>query len=158
MRCPYCFSEDVAVVDSRYVEATNSIRRRRMCNACKRRFTTYETIVKMGITVIKHDNTREPFNKDKIIVGMEKACEKRPVSHEQIEAIADKIERKIIASGVAEVKSSRIGEMVIRELLKIDPVAYIRFASVYNNFNSPSEFRKIAMLVQKGRRDRTLPG
>ncbi|MGC8699644.1 MAG: transcriptional regulator NrdR [Candidatus Micrarchaeia archaeon] len=153
MRCPYCNSPNTKVIDSRYVPADNSIRRRRICNACKRRFTTYERVYKAEITVIKRSGMREPFDRNKVLNGILKACEKRPISREKMDEIADKIERKLIAQGKKEVTSKKIGEMVMNELFKIDPVAYIRFASVYNNFDTPDEFRKIATLIKKGKKN-----
>jgi len=154
MRCPYCGSTNTIVVDSRFVEADNSIRRRRLCNSCKRRFTTYERIDTVKVTVIKRDGTREPFDRSKIVNGISKACEKRPISREHIDAIADKIEAKLMAHNKKEVTSREIGELVMRELYKLDPVAYIRFASVYKNFDSPDEFRKIAILMRNKRNER----
>jgi len=154
MRCPYCGSTNTMVVDSRFVEADNSIRRRRLCNSCKRRFTTYERIDTVKVTVIKRDGTREPFDRSKIVNGISKACEKRPISRERIDAIADKIEAKLMAQNKKEVTSREIGELVMKELYKLDPVAYIRFASVYKNFDSPDEFRKIAILMRNKRNER----
>jgi len=154
MRCPYCGSTNTVVVDSRFVEADNSIRRRRLCSLCKRRFTTYERIDTVKVTVIKKDGTREPFDRSKIVNGISKACEKRPISRERIDAIADKIEAKLMAQNKKEVTSREIGELVMRELYKLDPVAYIRFASVYKNFDSPDEFRKIAILMKNKRNER----
>jgi len=154
MRCPYCGSTNTIVVDSRFVEADNSIRRRRLCNSCKRRFTTYERIDTVKVTVIKKDDTREPFDRSKIVNGISKACEKRPISRERIDAITDKIEAKLMAQNKKEVTSREIGELVMRELYKLDPVAYIRFASVYKNFDSPDEFRKIAILMRNKRNER----
>ncbi len=153
MRCPYCGSTDNRVIDSRFVSADNSIRRRRICNSCKRRFTTYEKVYTIEITVIKRSGIREPFDKNKVLNGILKACEKRPISRERMEEIADKIEKKLIAQNKKEVTSKKIGEMVMNELFKLDPVAYIRFASVYNNFDSPDEFRKVALLIKKGRKN-----
>jgi transcriptional repressor NrdR len=150
MRCPYCKSTNISVIDSREVTADNSIRRRRICNSCRRRFTTYERIYEAEITVIKKNGNREPFDKSKILNGIMKACEKRPIDRGRMEEIADNIERKLSVSGKKEVSSRKIGNIVINELFKIDPVAYIRFASVYNNFDSPEEFRNIAVLMKKG--------
>ncbi|MGC8662401.1 MAG: transcriptional regulator NrdR [Candidatus Micrarchaeia archaeon] len=153
MKCPFCDSKNVEVIDSRYVPADNSIRRRRLCNTCKRRFTTYERVYKIEITVIKRNGMREPFDRNKVLNGILKACEKRPISREMIEEITDKVEKKLIVQNKKEVSSKKIGEIVMNEIFKIDPVAYIRFASVYNNFDSPDEFRKIAMLIKKSRKD-----
>lgn len=144
LRCPYCGSSDIRVIDTRDTGEENTIRRRRFCNACKRRFTTYESISQNEIMVVKKDGTRQRFDKQKIISGIAKACEKRSVSMSTIEGIADKIERGLRSRGVKEIKSKRIGDLVMKELYKIDPVAYIRFASVYNSFDSPDEFKRIA--------------
>ncbi|MGC9204886.1 MAG: transcriptional regulator NrdR [Candidatus Micrarchaeia archaeon] len=149
MRCPYCRSTNISVIDSRDVTADNSIRRRRICNSCKRRFTTYERIYEAEITVIKKNGDREPFDKGKVLNGIMKACEKRPIDRGRMEEIANRVERKLVASGKKEVTSRRIGDMVVNELFKVDPVAYIRFASVYNNFDSPEEFRRVALFMKK---------
>lgn len=117
---------------------------------CKKRFTTYERIGSSNITVIKKDKKRELFDRSKLIIGLAKACEKRPVGREEIERIADKVELRIKAEGDNEVSSKIIGNMAMKELLKLDPVAYIRFASVYNDFGSPEEFIK-ALSLFKGR-------
>ncbi|MGC8776730.1 MAG: transcriptional regulator NrdR [Candidatus Micrarchaeia archaeon] len=153
MRCPYCGSMSTRVIDSRFVATDNSIRRRRICNSCKRRFTTYEKVYTIEITVIKKSGIREPFDRNKVLNGILKACEKRPISREKMEEIAEKVERKLIAQNKKEVTSRKIGEMVMNELFKLDPVAYIRFASVYKNFDSPEEFKKVAMLIKKGRKN-----
>ncbi len=149
MRCPYCFSTNLSVIDSRGVSEENSVRRRRVCNSCDKRFTTYEKIMLAEIMVIKKDGMREAFDRNKILNGITKACEKRPVKREAIETIGEKIEEKIRAKGVREVKTSRIGEMVIKELYKLDPVAYVRFASVYNQYSSPTEFIKAVSQFHK---------
>ena len=148
MLCPYCGSNRTRVIDSRFVGSDNSIRRRRVCDACKRRFTTYERVYTIEITVIKKNGNREPFDRNKVLNGILKACEKRPISRERMEEVAEKIERKLISQNKKEVTSRKIGEMVMNELYKLDPVAYIRFASVYNNFDSPDQFRKIAMMLK----------
>ncbi|MDE1828146.1 MAG: transcriptional regulator NrdR [Candidatus Micrarchaeota archaeon] len=149
MRCPYCLSSDICVVDSRDVEEENSVRRRRLCNSCQKRFTTYEKADLVELIVIKKDGTRQPYDKAKILNGITKACEKRPVNQEAIIDISDKIDRKIRAKGVKEITTKKIGEMVIRELFKLDTVAYVRFASVYNTFNSTKEFMKIITVFNK---------
>jgi transcriptional repressor NrdR len=145
MRCPYCRSENTEVIDSRDTVNGESIRRRRECTSCGKRFTTYERVDLAEITVIKKDSTRQPFDRVKILNGIVHACEKRPVSMEQAEAIVDKVESKIRASGIHEIESRKIGDMVVKELFRLDPVAYIRFASVYNNFDSPEEFKKAVL-------------
>ena len=150
MRCPYCGKEETGVIDSREVMDGDGIRRRRECKFCKRRFTTYEKAEEADITIIKKDNTREPFDRAKLLGGIMKACEKRRVTREQMEAIVNKIEMNLRSRGVKEIKSREVGNMVVKELFKLDPVAYIRFASVYNNFDSPEEFRRILGMFRKG--------
>jgi transcriptional repressor NrdR len=150
MRCPFCKNEDTGVIDSREVTDREVTRRRRECNNCKRRFTTYERAEVEEITVIKRDNTRQQFDRNKILNGIMKACQKREISRALMEEITDRIEGKIRTKGKLEVTSKAIGNMVVKELFKLDPVAYIRFASVYNNFVSPEEFRKaISIFNQK---------
>lgn len=127
-----------------------SIRRRRQCESCGKRFTTYEKADLADITVIKKDNTREPFDRNKILGGIMIAGQKRSISRERMEAIVDKIETKLRTSGTKEINSRKIGDMVVKELFNTDPVAYIRFASVYNNFDSPEEFRKYVLMLRKG--------
>ncbi len=151
MKCPYCGNEDTEVVDSREVPNESSIRRRRECTECKRRFTTYEKSDFAGVTVIKRNNTRESFNRDKILAGIMRACEKRKISREAMDRVVDKIDAKINGNDIKEIKSSAIGDMVIRELFKLDPVAYIRFASVYKNFDSPSEFKEVVKLFEESK-------
>ncbi|MDE1825443.1 MAG: transcriptional regulator NrdR [Candidatus Micrarchaeota archaeon] len=151
MRCPFCLSSNIRVLDSRDVEEENSVRRRRLCNSCSKRFTTYEKAELVDLVVIKKDGTRQPYDKDKILGGMLKACEKRPVNRNDIEDLANKIDRKIRAKGVKEITTRRIGEMVIKELVKLDAVAYVRFASVYNQFNSTTEFTRIIGMFNKRR-------
>ena len=132
-----------------------SIRRRRQCESCGKRFTTYEKADLADITVIKKDNTREPFDRNKILGGIMIAGQKRSISREKMESIVDKIEARIRASGKKEIQSRRIGDMVVKELFNTDPVAYIRFASVYNNFDSPDEFRKYVLMLRKGTKKRS---
>ncbi len=141
MRCPFCGFEETRVIDSREIEDGSVIRRRRECPKCKRRFTTYEKYEITPLQVIKRDGRREIFNKQKIINGILKACEKREISIEKIKEIANKIEQELITKHPdGEVKSKEIGRLVMRELKKIDPIAYIRFASVYKNFDDLNEF------------------
>ncbi len=149
MKCPFCKSSNTEVIDSREVLNGESIRRRRQCESCSRRFTTYEKVDLADITVIKRNNTREPFDRNKILNGIMRACEKRPISWERMDEVTDKIEAKIRATGVREISSKKIGDMLIKELFSLDPVAYLRFASVYYNFGSPSEFRKYVSLLSK---------
>lgn len=141
MRCPYCKNENTDVIDSREVMDRDVTRRRRECTRCSRRFTTYERAEVEEITVIKRDNTRQQFDRNKVLGGIMKACEKREISRATMEDMTDRIESRIRARGNLEITSKDIGNMVMKELLKLDPVAYIRFASVYQNFGSPEEFR-----------------
>jgi transcriptional repressor NrdR len=148
MRCPYCRSKNTEVIDSRDTVSGDGIRRRRQCLSCKKRFTTYERADLAEITVIKRDGTRQTFDRAKVLNGIINACEKRPISRERMDGIADRIEGRIRSSGRREIGSRKIGDMVVRELFRLDPVAYIRFASVYNNFDSPEEFRKAILLFK----------
>jgi len=149
VKCPFCKNSNTEVVDSREVMNGESIRRRRECESCGRRFTTYEKVDLADITIIKRDNTREPFDRSKILNGIMKACEKRSISRERMDQMVDKIETKIRSSGIKEIKSRKIGDMVVKELFNVDPVAYIRFASVYYNFDSPNEFRKYVATLER---------
>ena len=150
MKCPFCASSNTEVIDSREVMDGESIRRRRECESCGKRFTTYERVDLEEISIIKRDGTRQPFDRNKILGGIIKASEKRNISREKMEQIVDKIERNIRSKGVKEIDSRKIGDMVVKELSKVDPVAYIRFASVYYNFDSPDEFKKYVLFLQKG--------
>ena len=149
MICPYCRSKDIMVVDSRDVDE-KSVRRRRACASCGKRFTTYERMESAGVLVVKRDSRREQFDRNKIVGGIARACEKRPVSAEKIDWIADRVELKIRDMGTNEVASGKIGDLVMTELLKVDSVAYIRFASVYKQFDSPSEFVKVISILKSG--------
>jgi len=140
MKCPFCHDTDTRVIDSRLSKDSNMIRRRRECERCHRRFTTYERVEEMMPLVVKKDGRRETFDRLKIINGLKRACEKRPVSIDTIEMIADRIERTLQERGDKEVASSVIGEALMRELHDTDPVAYVRFASVYRSFKDISEF------------------
>ncbi len=140
MKCPFCKELDNKVIDSRLNRVGNLIRRRRECFDCKRRFTTYERIEGILPMVIKNDNRREPYDRNNIINGLKKACQKRPIGIDEIEEVADKIERHFQDLGEKEIKSSDIGEMVIGELYKMDDVAYVRFASVYRQFKDITQF------------------
>lgn len=139
MKCPFCSHQESKVIDSRPTE-DNTIRRRRECIKCKGRFTTYEKIESSPIMVIKKDATRQAFDRDKIINGMIKSCEKRPVSREDIENAVDRIEKKIQNTMKKEVSSREIGEMVMEELKNLDEVSYVRFASVYREFKDLQSF------------------
>ncbi len=140
MRCPFCKEDQDRVVDSRSSDTGRVIRRRRRCLACKRRFTTYEKIGEsFKLCVVKKDNSRVPFSRDKIIAGLQKACYKRSISAEQIQQIADKVEEDIFKNFDKEVSSAYIGESVMKHLRTVDKVAYIRFASVYRDFEDAGE-------------------
>lgn len=142
MHCIKCGCEESKVIDSRSIEEGNSIRRRRECLNCKNRYTTYEKIEYTPITVIKKNGVRQQFDRDKIINGMLRACEKRPVSVEQIEKSADEIEMEINNSLDKEIPASKIGDLVINKLKEIDEIAYVRFASVYRQFKDINEFKE----------------
>ncbi|MBE6063213.1 MAG: transcriptional repressor NrdR [Clostridium butyricum] len=140
MKCPFCGFEESKVVDSRSTEDNSTIRRRRECLKCNKRYTTYEKIEDFPILVIKKDMTRENFNKEKIINGLIIACQKRPVSRKQIEDIAYEIEKKISNSMLTEIPSKDIGEMVMEKLKEVDEISYVRFASVYRQFKDINTF------------------
>ena len=139
MQCPYCNYKESKVVDSRHTDS-NSIRRRRECESCKKRYTTYETIETTPIMVIKKDNTREYFDREKIKNGLIKSCEKRPVSMDQIEGIISYIENEINKNYMTEIETRMIGEMIMDKLKDIDEVSYVRFASVYRQFKDINTF------------------
>ena len=150
MKCPYCDSNDTKVIDSRSTEDNHAIRRRRLCQACKKRFSTYERYEDQTIMVIKKDDTRESFDRSKLIGGIVKSCEKRPVSMEEIEKIANDVELSINHIGKKEVSSTTIGKFVMEHLKKVDPVAYVRFASVYSEFKDVESFyQEIKNLKEK---------
>lgn len=142
MKCPFCSYYDTGVIESRHTENELVIRRRRICKKCNKRFTTYERIDLIPLMVIKKDDRREPFSREKITNGIIKACEKRPISMETINKLVNDIEEKIKNEGGNEVKSSAIGELVISRLRTLDEVAYVRFASVYRQFKDVSSFVK----------------
>lgn len=143
MKCPFCAHPDDRVVDSRTIKDGELIRRRRECLSCTKRFTTYERIEEIPLMVAKKDGRREPFDRSKIVIGILKACEKRPVSIEQIEDLVDRIEKSINSSMEKEVSSEKIGAMVMEELRNLDEVAYVRFASVYRQFRDIDEFMDV---------------
>ena len=141
MKCPFCGSADTQVIDSRVSEPGDSIRRRRRCIACQKRFTTYETVELRLPQVVKTDGNRSDFDVDKIRVGFQRALHKRPVPTGLVDAAIDRIVQQVLSLGEREVPSRQIGEMVMRELHALDKVAYIRFASVYRSFSDVSDFR-----------------
>lgn len=140
MKCPYCGTDNTKVIDSRPSDENSVIRRRRQCDSCGRRFTTYEKVETIPLMVIKKDNNREPFDRSKIESGIIRACHKRPVSTEAINDAVNLIESQIFTIEVKEIQSSLIGEMVMEQLKKLDEVAYVRFASVYREFRDVSSF------------------
>lgn len=140
MKCPYCNHLDTKVVDSRPTEDGNSIRRRRGCEVCKKRFTTYEKVETIPLIIIKKDNNRDPYDRGKIESGVLRACYKRPISAEEIKEVVDRIETQIFSLEEKEVKSNQVGEIVMEELKNLDEVAYVRFASVYREFKDINTF------------------
>ncbi|WP_282706849.1 transcriptional regulator NrdR [Natroniella acetigena] len=142
MKCPYCTEVNSKVVDSRATEDNITIRRRRECLNCSERFTTYERIDELPIIVVKKDSRRERFDRNKVMSGLIKACEKRPISREQLEGIVNSVEQKIRNQMEGEVTSIVIGELVMEYLCQLDEVAYVRFASVYHQFKDIENFRK----------------
>lgn len=147
MLCPVCRSGDNRVIDSR--DDDSAVRRRRECQSCRNRFTTYERIESGRLFVVKKDGRREPFNREKVLGGLRKACEKRPVSDAAMQEITDGIERDLHARGENEVPSSAVGELIMSALRKLDKVAYIRFASVYREFDLQSFQQELAQLLEK---------
>ncbi|MEZ6197640.1 MAG: transcriptional regulator NrdR [Planctomycetota bacterium] len=149
MKCPFCRSQKDKVIDSRVAQEGATIRRRRECLSCGRRYTTYEKVEEVPFRVIKKDGVREPFDRDKILRGIMKACEKRKVSAEDIERVVDRIEARINEMFDKEVASKFIGNMVMEALRELDQVAYVRFASVYREFKDVSEFMDELRVVLK---------
>jgi len=142
MKCPYCGSKDTEVVETRDSEDLETIRRRRACVSCQKRFTTYERVENIYLLVIKRDGKREQFNRDKLRTGILKACEKTTVPISEIEKIVTEVERELLSSDSVEVESKKIGQMVANRLKKLDKVAYIRFSSVFRRFVDVEEFEK----------------
>lgn len=140
MKCPFCENEETKVVDTRPTDEGHTIRRRRECMSCGKRFTTYEKVENIQLIVVKKDKTREVFDRAKMLNGIIRACEKRPVSLKDIERITDNIEKKLQNSLENEITSDRIGELVMEELKNLDDVAYVRFASVYRQFKDINTF------------------
>jgi transcriptional repressor NrdR len=140
LKCPRCASEEDKVVDSRAVRDGRAVRRRRECLACEERYTTYEAVETQPVLVVKRSGERMAYHRDKVVLGVTKACEKRPVSLEQIEIIVDRVERNLAQAGRREVPSEAIGIYVLEQLRDVDEVAYVRFASVYRSFQNIDEF------------------
>lgn len=140
MRCPFCGKDEDKVVDSRTSQNGRSVRRRRECESCKKRFTTYEYVEDVSLTITKSDGRREPFERQKLQRGIELACNKRPISTKKIESVVDEIEEKLQNLSKTEITSKEVGQEVMRKLKELDEVAYVRFASVYHKFKDINEF------------------
>ena len=149
MKCPFCGADDSQVVDSRASEEGDRIRRRRRCPACDKRFTTYETVELRIPQVVKTNGTRQEYDEEKVRTGFMRALHKRPVPTEYVDAAVERITQKLLSLGEREIPSRRVGEMVMRELYKLDKVAYIRFASVYKDFQDVADFRDVLKEVAK---------
>ena len=154
MRCPFCQHEDTQVVDTRSNPESNVIRRRRRCAKCDKRFTTYERVELRMPRLVKKDGSRTDFDRNKLIGSMMLALRKRPVATEAVDAAVDRIEEKLRSLGEREVPTGRVGDLVMRELAKLDKIAYIRFASVYRSFETPDDFREAVQEVKSPRRRR----
>ena len=152
MRCPFCKSSDTQVIDSRDSDEGDSIRRRRRCLTCTKRFTTYETVELRMPQLVKQDGSRSEFDERKLRTGFVRALHKRPVPTTLVDDAISRIVQTVLALGEREIESRRIGEMVMKELYKLDKVAYIRFASVYRSFDTPDDFREAVLEVKKPRR------
>jgi transcriptional repressor NrdR len=139
MKCPFCGNLEDKVIDSRTSREGNAIRRRRECLKCSKRFTSYERVEDIIPMVVKKDGRREPFEREKVLTGLKKACEKRPIGMETLECVTDSIEKKLIGLGVKEIQSTWVGEEVMSSLRELDKVAYVRFASVYRQFKDINE-------------------
>ena len=154
MKCPFCDELEDKVVDSRMAKEGGVIRRRRECLGCKRRYTTYERVEEILPVVVKKDGRREPFDRGKILSGLKKACEKRPISTATIELVTDRIEKRIQEMGETEIASTAIGEEVMSELHQLDQVAYVRFASVYREFKDIDQFMDELKALARERREK----
>ena len=151
MKCPFCSNPDTRVIDSRLTDSNDSVRRRRMCEKCGKRFTTYERLENQPIAVIKKDNTRQPFDRNKILSGLIRACIKRNISTEVLNKIVDDIENEISNMSSNEIQSKEIGNLVLKRLKNLDKVAYIRFASVYKQFKTIRQFTRELSELQKSK-------
>ncbi len=153
MKCPFCGNVEDKVIDSRISTEGDTIRRRRECLKCQKRFTTYERLEEIPLMVIKKDGRREPFDRKKLLAGILKACEKRPIPMEKIEAMVDDVERTLQRNYEKEVSSTSIGELVMKQLHNLDEVAYVRFASVYRQFKDINQFMsELSTLLKEGRK------
>ena len=153
MRCPFCQTDNDRVLDSRSSEEGYAIRRRRECIQCKRRYTTYERLEELAIKVVKKDGIREPFNREKIRLGLARACWKRPLSDDQIDTVVAEIESDVYANFETEIETQQLGEMVMEHLGRLDQVAYVRFASVYREFKDVHDFVEELEPILKNRRN-----
>jgi transcriptional repressor NrdR len=151
MKCTQCPSDDIKVIESRDVAEGQAIRRRRMCNNCGHRFTTYERLERPQLIIIKNDGKRELFNRSKLLAGLYRACEKTSVTSLELEKVVDSIEQELYACGDQEVRSTRIGELVMDNLARLNEVAYVRFASVYRRFKDIASFEQELSLVKQGK-------
>lgn len=142
MKCPYCFSDDTQVIDSRETEDQSAVRRRRECAKCEKRFTTYERVELLDLIVVKKDGSRQAYDRNKLIAGIRRACEKRPIPTEKIERAVDEIEKELRGMPSNEVPSRQVGNLVMKKLRELDPVAYVRFASVYKSFKNLQAFER----------------
>ncbi len=154
MKCPYCGSEDTQVIDTRANLEANTVRRRRKCTSCEKRFTTYERVDLKMPRLVKKDGSRTDFDRDKLMGSMMVALRKRPVSTEDVEGAVDRVIERVRSLGEREVPTTRVGEFVMRELAKLDKIAYIRFASVYRQFETPEDFREALQEVKSPTRKR----
>jgi transcriptional repressor NrdR len=155
MRCPHCGHDDTQVRDSRPTEDNTAIRRRRYCTSCGERFTTFERVQLRELTVVKRSGRRVPFDRDKLTRSLQIALRKRPVDQEQIDRIVSSLVRKLESQGESEVPSNKIGELIMEELRKLDPVAYVRFASVYKNFREARDFETVLGEIRAERKGLT---
>lgn len=151
MKCNQCQSDDIKVIESRDVSEGQAIRRRRMCTACGYRFTTYERLERPQLIIVKNDSTRQLYNRSKLLAGLYRASEKTPVTSLQLEKMVDDIEQELYACGEQEVHSTRVGELVMERLARLNEVAYVRFASVYRRFTDIAGFEKELSLVKQGK-------
>ena len=154
MRCPFCNHDDTQVVDTRSNAETNIIRRRRRCAVCDKRFTTYERVELRMPRLIKKDGSRTDYDRDKILSSMRLALRKRPVATDEVDDAVDRIEERLRALGEREIRTSRVGDLVMRELARLDKIAYIRFASVYRSFETPDDFREAVQEVKTKKKRR----
>lgn len=151
MKCTQCPSDDIKVIESRDVAEGQAIRRRRMCNSCGHRFTTYERLERPQLIIVKNDGKRELFNRAKLLAGLYRACEKTAVTSLELEKVVASIERELYECGEQEVRSARLGELVMDQLARLNEVAYVRFASVYRRFKDIASFEQELSLVKQGK-------